>query len=233
VDASGSSPELLANGKGGKTGTTAAFSDEVGAPMACVVLCQGGKEEGAQSQVYPEKKAARGARGSAHRGVSHDGGGGRSSNARASSCPDGEKVVRGGSRLQSKTGGAATRERRRHDGLTGGGAERGRAARRARTAGTKASNSHGREVLRQRGGGAASDSGGFGPVTASTLRTAARSAGAFMARARRVAVSARCGAWHAGWRQHTDEWARRGEREADRWDPRQILFRIKNTPERK
>jgi hypothetical protein len=34
----GSSPELLVNGKGGKTGTAVAFSDEVGAPVAGVVL---------------------------------------------------------------------------------------------------------------------------------------------------------------------------------------------------
>jgi hypothetical protein len=32
-------------------------------------------------------------------------------------------------------------------------------------------------------------------------------------------VSAWCGAWCARWRQHADEWARRGEREAHRWDP--------------
>jgi hypothetical protein len=34
-----------------------------------------------------------------------------------------------------------------------------------------------------------------------------------------VALSARCGAWHTRWRQRADEWARRGGREADMWDP--------------
>jgi hypothetical protein len=60
VDESGSSPELLVDGKGEKTGMAAAFSDEVGAPVAGVVLHRGGKEEGAHAQVYPEKKVARG-----------------------------------------------------------------------------------------------------------------------------------------------------------------------------
>jgi hypothetical protein len=63
VDESGNSPELHADGKGGKTGTAAAFSDELGAPVVGVVLRRGGKEEGAQAQVYPEKKAARGCSG--------------------------------------------------------------------------------------------------------------------------------------------------------------------------
>jgi hypothetical protein len=56
----GSSTELLADGKGGKTGMAVVFSDEVGAPVAGGVLCQGGEGEEAQAQVYPEKKAARG-----------------------------------------------------------------------------------------------------------------------------------------------------------------------------
>jgi hypothetical protein len=59
VGGGGSSPELLADRKGGKNGTAAAFSDEVGAPVAGGVLCRGGKEEEAQTQRYPEKKAAR------------------------------------------------------------------------------------------------------------------------------------------------------------------------------
>jgi hypothetical protein len=63
VGGGGSSPELLADGKGGKTGTTAAFSDEVGALVADGVLRRGGKEEEAQAQGYPEKKAARGCSG--------------------------------------------------------------------------------------------------------------------------------------------------------------------------
>jgi hypothetical protein len=63
VGEGGNSPELLADGKGEKTETVTAFSDEVGAPVAGVVLRQGGKEEGAQVQVYPEKKAARGCSG--------------------------------------------------------------------------------------------------------------------------------------------------------------------------
>jgi hypothetical protein len=37
-----------------------AFSDEVGAPVVGVVLRQGGKEEGAQAQLYPVKMAGRG-----------------------------------------------------------------------------------------------------------------------------------------------------------------------------
>jgi hypothetical protein len=63
VDEIDSSPELLVDGKGKKTRTATAFSDEVGAPMAGVVLRRGGKEEGAQAQVYPEKKVARGCSG--------------------------------------------------------------------------------------------------------------------------------------------------------------------------
>jgi hypothetical protein len=55
----GSSPELLADGKGGKTGTAAAFSDEVGAPVAGGFLCRGGEGVEAQAQVYPDKKVAR------------------------------------------------------------------------------------------------------------------------------------------------------------------------------
>jgi hypothetical protein len=49
---------FLPTGRGEKTGTAAAFSDEVGAPVGDVVLCQGGKEEGAQAQLYLDKKAA-------------------------------------------------------------------------------------------------------------------------------------------------------------------------------
>jgi hypothetical protein len=60
VDEGGSSLELLADGKGRKTGMAVVFSDEVGALVVGVVMRQGGKEEGAQVQVYPEKKAARG-----------------------------------------------------------------------------------------------------------------------------------------------------------------------------
>jgi hypothetical protein len=56
-------PSFLPTGRAEKSGTAAAFSDEVGAPMADVVLRQGRKEEGAQAQVYPEKKAARGCSG--------------------------------------------------------------------------------------------------------------------------------------------------------------------------
>jgi hypothetical protein len=65
--------------EGWKTGTVAAFSEEVGASVAGGVLHRGGEGEEAQAQVYPEKKAARGvgARGSTHRGGVHDGGGGR------------------------------------------------------------------------------------------------------------------------------------------------------------
>jgi hypothetical protein len=48
VDESGSSLELLADGKGRKIETAAAFSNDVGAPVAGVVLRWGGKGEGAQ-----------------------------------------------------------------------------------------------------------------------------------------------------------------------------------------
>jgi hypothetical protein len=51
---------FLPTGNYGKIGTTTAFSNEVGASVADGVLRQGGKEEGAQAQLYPEKKAARG-----------------------------------------------------------------------------------------------------------------------------------------------------------------------------
>jgi hypothetical protein len=63
VGGGGSSLKLLANGKGGKTGTTAAFSDEVGALVVGGVLRRGGEGEEAQAQVYPEKKVARGCSG--------------------------------------------------------------------------------------------------------------------------------------------------------------------------
>jgi hypothetical protein len=63
VGGGGSSPELLADRKGGKTGTAAAFFDKVGALVASGVLHQGGKEQEAQAQGYPEKKAARGCSG--------------------------------------------------------------------------------------------------------------------------------------------------------------------------
>jgi hypothetical protein len=48
VGGGSSSPELLADGKGGKTGTAAAFSDKVGASVADGILRWGGKEEEAQ-----------------------------------------------------------------------------------------------------------------------------------------------------------------------------------------
>jgi hypothetical protein len=107
VGEAGSSPELLADGNGRKTGTAAMFSDKVGPPVAGVVLRRGGKEEGAQAQVYPEKKVAKGVLGAPltvewvvtveavevpviGRLLV------------VSSCTDGEKVMRGGSRLRRK-----------------------------------------------------------------------------------------------------------------------------------
>jgi hypothetical protein len=45
VGGGGSSPELLADLKGGKTETAASFSDEVGAPVASGVLHWGGEGE--------------------------------------------------------------------------------------------------------------------------------------------------------------------------------------------
>jgi hypothetical protein len=97
VGEGGSSPELLADGKGRKIGMTVAFSGEVGAPVASGVLRWGGKEEGAQAQLYREKKAVRGgggAQSSAHHGVSHDGGGGRYSGDRA--APHGDLLHKWG-----------------------------------------------------------------------------------------------------------------------------------------
>jgi hypothetical protein len=100
---------FLPTGRGRKIGTAMAFSDEVGALVASGVLRQGGKEEGAQAQLYPEKKAAKGgAWGSAHRGVGHDSGGGRSSGNRA--APSGELMHKWGEggegRLARETGAA-------------------------------------------------------------------------------------------------------------------------------
>jgi hypothetical protein len=60
VGGGSNSPEFLADEKGRKTRMAAAFSDEVGAPVAGGVLRRGGKEEEAQAQGYPEKKVARG-----------------------------------------------------------------------------------------------------------------------------------------------------------------------------
>jgi hypothetical protein len=105
--------------RGGKIGMAVAFSDEVGALVAGVVLHQGGMEEGAQVQVYLEKKAARGVLGALltmewvtmAEAIEAPAIGWLLA---ASSCTDGEKVVRG-------------------DGLTGGGVEHGRAVRHART----------------------------------------------------------------------------------------------------
>jgi hypothetical protein len=68
---------FLPMGRVEKSGMAAAFSDEVGAPVAGGVLRRGGEGEEAQAQVYPEKKRQGGARGSAHRGGVHDGEGGR------------------------------------------------------------------------------------------------------------------------------------------------------------
>jgi hypothetical protein len=114
----------------------------------------------------------------------------------ASSCTDGEKVVRGGSRLQSKTrwrgdaGKAAARwpYRRRSGARPGGEAlsDSGDDGARTRTV-ERRSDSEAAAWLR---------------TMASVLQTATRSAGAFMVWARHVAVS-----------------ARHGERESDRWDP--------------
>jgi hypothetical protein len=42
-------PSFLLTGRGRKTGSVAAFSAEVGAPVAGGVLRRGGKEEGAQA----------------------------------------------------------------------------------------------------------------------------------------------------------------------------------------
>jgi hypothetical protein len=72
---------------------------------------------------------------------------------------------------------------------------------------------HGREELRQRGSSAART------TESARLRTAARSADAFMAWAWRAAVLTWHGMWRARWRQHADERAQCGEREADMWDP--------------
>jgi hypothetical protein len=210
---------LLPTGRAGKTETATAFSDEVGAPVAVVVLRRGGKEEGAQVQVYPKKKAARGV-------------------LRAllivewvttveeaevpaigrllavSSCTDGERAVRGGNRFWSKT---------RWHGDTRKASVRWPYRRRsgARPSGEAHSDS-GDSGTWTRAVGRRSDSevaARLRTTKMAWLRTKARSADAFMARARRVAVSARHGVWHARWRQCADERTRRREREADRWDP--------------
>jgi hypothetical protein len=118
VGEGGSSPELLADGKGGKTGTVAAFSDEVGALVAGVVLCRGGKEEGLRCR-YTQRKRRLGVLGAPitvewvmmAEAVEAPAIGRLLA---VSSCTDGEKVMRG---------------RRWHNGLTGGGAERDRAMR--------------------------------------------------------------------------------------------------------
>jgi hypothetical protein len=54
----GSSPELLNDGKGGKTGTTAAFSDVVGAPLAGGV--RGGVREGGGGRTMAVARSDRG-----------------------------------------------------------------------------------------------------------------------------------------------------------------------------
>jgi hypothetical protein len=89
VGGGGSSPELLADGKGGKTRRRRR------SPMRWVlrwpvVSCVGvGKRWKFRRRCTRRKRRQGGARGSAHRGGGHDGGG--------------ERVVRGGSRLRSKT----------------------------------------------------------------------------------------------------------------------------------
>jgi hypothetical protein len=60
VGEGGSSPELLADGKGRKTGMAAAFSDEVGDPVAGVVLRRGGKEVGGSGAGIPREKGSKG-----------------------------------------------------------------------------------------------------------------------------------------------------------------------------
>jgi hypothetical protein len=120
-----------------------AFSDEVGAPVAGGVLRQGGKEEEAQAQVYPEKKAASGVLGVplTVEGVTTTEAAEAPAMGQllvASSCTDGRRVVRGSSRLQSKT---------QWCGDTGEATVRWPYRWRSGT--------RGREALRQRGGGAA------------------------------------------------------------------------------
>jgi hypothetical protein len=84
----------------------------------------------------------------------------------------------------------------------------------------------GREVLRQRGGGAASDSRGgaigFGP---------ALSGGLYGMSVRHRGGQAECGtACGSRWRRGSDAWALARKAETDRWDPRQNIFELKTLP---
>jgi hypothetical protein len=69
-----SSPELLVDGKGGKTGTAAAFSDEVGAPVAGGYCVRVERERKLRLKRTRRKGGKGGARGSAHRGGVRGGG---------------------------------------------------------------------------------------------------------------------------------------------------------------
>jgi hypothetical protein len=66
----------LSTGRGRKTGSAAAFSDEVRAPVAGGSLATGRRER-ELSSTFHERKATRRGSGSAHRGRARDGGGDR------------------------------------------------------------------------------------------------------------------------------------------------------------
>jgi hypothetical protein len=171
VGEGGSSPKLLADGKGGKTGMVAAFSDEVGAPVADIM----GRKRELRRRCTRRKRRQWGAPTIGWL-------------LTASSCTDGEKVVRAAAGFREKRSGAVMRGGRRRDGLTGGGAECSRETRQ-----------HG--TLGLRGDGAA-----FGPALSGRPRGGRR----FMAPACtwqccRGSVTQR-GTWHARWTRCSDEW---------------------------
>jgi hypothetical protein len=105
-----------------------------------------------------------------------------------SSYTDGERMVRGGSWLRSKTRWCGDAGKQRRDGLTGGGAGR---AQTAKTTAFRHARSGGAPTVRRRRG---LDNG------------EALSAGTFMARRGRGCVA-------ATWKRCADGWARCGERE--------------------
>jgi hypothetical protein len=108
-------------------------------------------------------------------------------------------------------GGTTTRKKQRCGGFTGAEATKHGQE-------VMASDTAGREWTWEASDSAAATSDRAGRERGVASDTGAAAGRRFMARAR-AAVSAWCSAWHARWRQCTDERAWRGEREADRWDP--------------
>jgi hypothetical protein len=96
VGGGGSSLELLANVEGGKTGRRRRSPMRWLLRTLAVSYVGVGKRRKLRRRYTQRKRWQGGARVSAHHGGGHDGGGGRSSG-------NGERVVRGGSWLRSKT----------------------------------------------------------------------------------------------------------------------------------